>query len=34
MLIAEIEAVQSLKLHIDEKQFPNWFKNYVLKYFI
>lgn len=33
-LLAEILAGQSLKLHIDEKQFPNWFKNYVLKFFI
>ena len=33
-LIAEIQSGQSLKLHIDEKEFPNWFKNYVLKYFI
>lgn len=34
ILIAEIEAGKILKLHIDEKKFPNWFKNYVLKYFI
>lgn len=33
-LIAEIESGKYLTLHVDEKDSPNWFKNYVLKYFI
>jgi len=33
-LIAEIYDSKSLKLHINEDNFPNWFKEYVLNYFI
>ncbi len=33
-LIAEIESANTLKLHVNEKHFPNWFKNYVLNHFI
>lgn len=33
-LIAEIYSASSLKLHVNEEDFPNWFKDYVLNYFI
>ena len=33
-LIAEIYNASSLKLHVNEEDFPNWFKDYVLNYFI
>jgi predicted ABC-type ATPase len=33
-LIAEIYDAKSLKLHVNEDEFPNWFKEYVLNYFV
>lgn len=33
-LIAEINDAKSLKLHINEEDFPNWFKDFVLNHFI
>lgn len=33
-LIAEINDAKSLKLHINEEDFPNWFKEHVLNHFI
>lgn len=33
-LIAEIYNAKSLKLHVNEDEFPNWFKEYVLNYFV
>lgn len=33
-LIAEIHDAKSLKLYINEEDFPNWFKEFVLKHFI
>ncbi len=33
-LIAEIDSGKYLTLHVNENDSPNWFKNYVLKYFI
>ncbi|WP_237732258.1 hypothetical protein [Flavobacterium sp. UGB4466] len=33
-LIAEINNGNSLKLHINEEDFPNWFKEFVLNHFI
>lgn len=33
-LIAEINDAKSLKLHINEEDFPNWFKEFVLNHFI
>lgn len=33
-LIAEIVDAKSLKLHINEEDFPNWFKEFVLSHFI
>lgn len=34
VLIAEIQSGQNLTVNVDEKYLPNWFNNYVLKYFI
>ncbi|WPO80045.1 hypothetical protein [Flavobacterium sp. KACC 22761] len=33
-LIAEIYDAKALKLHINEEDFPNWFKEFVLNHFI
>ncbi|UUF15508.1 MULTISPECIES: zeta toxin family protein [Flavobacterium] len=33
-LIAEINEGKSLKLHINEEDFPNWFREFVLNHFI
>lgn len=33
-LIAEIYDAKTLKLHINEEDFPNWFKEFVLNHFI
>lgn len=33
-LIAEIYNAKSLILHVNEEDFPNWFKEYVLNYFV
>ncbi|WP_289663904.1 hypothetical protein [Flavobacterium panacagri] len=33
-LIAEIYDAKTLKLHINEEEFPNWFKEFVLNHFI
>lgn len=33
-LIAEINDAKSLKLHVNEEDFPNWFKDIILKHFI
>lgn len=33
-LIAEIHDAKTLKLYINEEDFPNWFKEYVLHHFI
>ncbi|MFH7016133.1 hypothetical protein [Flavobacterium sp. FlaQc-47] len=34
LLIAEINGAKSLKLYINEEDFPNWFKEFVLNHFI
>lgn len=33
-LIAEIYDAKTLKLYVNEDEFPNWFKEYVLNYFV
>ena len=34
LMIAEIHSGKTLKLLVDQKYLPNWFNDYVLKYFI
>ena len=34
IIIAEIYAAKSLILHVNEDDFPNWFKEYVLNHFL